>query len=170
MNLAEAYHTLEVPPNAHADQVRAAYRRLALAHHPDRNGNSRESLMHFNRVTRAYRLLHAERAALGCPRCGGPLGEEAGQARNRQEDACRSCQAPGAGRQMLPGLAAVVVRCTGAGALLGLALGCLLALLRGGAVVWGLAAVGTSGLAIGWLALMALRYPEAAFRSSRRRR
>lgn len=35
-SLDEAYKVLEVSPNATNDEVRAAYRRLALKHHPDR--------------------------------------------------------------------------------------------------------------------------------------
>lgn len=35
-SLAEAYKVLEVEPTATDDEVRAAYRRLALKHHPDR--------------------------------------------------------------------------------------------------------------------------------------
>ena len=35
-SLEEAYKVLEVEPTATDDEVRAAYRRLALKHHPDR--------------------------------------------------------------------------------------------------------------------------------------
>ena len=35
-SLDEAYKVLEVSPSATDDEVRAAYRRLALKHHPDR--------------------------------------------------------------------------------------------------------------------------------------
>ena len=35
-SLAEAYKVQEVEPTATDDEVRAAYRRLALKHHPDR--------------------------------------------------------------------------------------------------------------------------------------
>ena len=35
-SLDEAYKVLEISPNATDQEVRAAYRRLALKHHPDR--------------------------------------------------------------------------------------------------------------------------------------
>ena len=35
-SLNEAYKVLEIEPTATNDEVRAAYRRLALKHHPDR--------------------------------------------------------------------------------------------------------------------------------------
>ena len=35
-NLEAAYKVLEISPSATDDEVKAAYRRLALKHHPDR--------------------------------------------------------------------------------------------------------------------------------------
>lgn len=35
-SLADAYKVLEIDPSATDEEVRAAYRRLALKHHPDR--------------------------------------------------------------------------------------------------------------------------------------
>ena len=35
-SLADAYKVLEVDPSATDDEVRAAFRKLALKHHPDR--------------------------------------------------------------------------------------------------------------------------------------
>ncbi|MBX3273605.1 MAG: J domain-containing protein [Sandaracinaceae bacterium] len=82
-------------------EARAAYRRLALAHHPDRNPGDLEAADRFKRVLAAYRRVHAslrgaplpsapkagprpDRFACGscgdcfpfpeaCPRCGVPL-------------------------------------------------------------------------------------------------
>ena len=61
MNLAtdirEAYHDLDLAPGASLEEVRAAYRRLARALHPDLNPGSRGALM--GRVNRAYQKLLA---------------------------------------------------------------------------------------------------------------
>lgn len=63
-SLADAYKVLEIDPSATDDEVRTAYRRLALKHHPDRvatlgedirkaaEENSRTSIMPRNASTR----------------------------------------------------------------------------------------------------------------------
>jgi len=51
------YDDLEISADASADDVRRAYRRLALLHHPDKNGNSAESTQRFQQVTAAYETL-----------------------------------------------------------------------------------------------------------------
>ncbi|MFZ4508671.1 MAG: DnaJ domain-containing protein [Fimbriimonas sp.] len=50
------YETLGVSPRATSDQVRSAYRKLALAHHPDRS-SSQESKELFLASTAAYEVL-----------------------------------------------------------------------------------------------------------------
>jgi len=53
MNLSEAYSILGVEPDAAASDVKAAYRRRALATHPDRGGDPRR----FIRVQAAYEIV-----------------------------------------------------------------------------------------------------------------
>ncbi len=69
MNLAteiiEAYHDLDLAPGAGLEEVRAAYRRLARALHPDLNPGSRGALM--GRVNRAYQRLLAHLGAEPAP-------------------------------------------------------------------------------------------------------
>ena len=53
------YTTLGVAPTASQAEIRAAYRRLALAHHPDRNTRGEERMA---RVNAAYAVLDSPRA------------------------------------------------------------------------------------------------------------
>lgn len=60
--MADPYRTLGLDPSASEAQLRAAYRRLALLHHPDHNGGSPEAARRFEGVQEAYaeiRLLRA---------------------------------------------------------------------------------------------------------------
>ena len=50
----EAYDVLGVSPEASEEQIKAAYRRLARRHHPDRNGNSKDSTAKFIELQEAY--------------------------------------------------------------------------------------------------------------------
>lgn len=49
------YEVLGVAPTASSDEVRAAYRRLARQHHPDRGGPAAEATM--ARINEAYRVV-----------------------------------------------------------------------------------------------------------------
>ena len=50
------YNILGVSPTATADEIRKAYRSLAMRHHPDRNAHS-GSEIRFNAIKTAYELL-----------------------------------------------------------------------------------------------------------------
>lgn len=54
--MRDFYETLGVSKNATADEIKRAYRRLALQYHPDRN-KSKEAEEKFKEVTRAYEIL-----------------------------------------------------------------------------------------------------------------
>ncbi len=56
--MADYYEILEVPRGADVQEIRKAYRRLAMRHHPDRNQGSREAEERFKEVTRAYEVLN----------------------------------------------------------------------------------------------------------------
>ncbi len=56
------YQVLEVGRNASGDEVKKAYRRLALKYHPDRNPGSKEAEEKFKEASEAYEVLRdAER-------------------------------------------------------------------------------------------------------------
>ena len=56
------YTTLGVAPTASQAEIRAAYRRLALEHHPDRRGASTRGEERMARVNAAYAVLDSPRA------------------------------------------------------------------------------------------------------------
>jgi hypothetical protein len=51
------YDDLGVSPHASSQELKAAYRRLAYAHHPDRNHDSPASAERFKRISAAYAVL-----------------------------------------------------------------------------------------------------------------
>ena len=51
------YKMLEVPETASIDEIKKAYRRLSLAHHPDKNNNSPESATKFQKISEAYETI-----------------------------------------------------------------------------------------------------------------
>src|SRR5690606_28319048 len=55
--MADFYSTLEVPRDASEEQIKQAYRKLAMKYHPDRNGGSAEAEERFKNVTEAYDVL-----------------------------------------------------------------------------------------------------------------
>ncbi len=83
--MADPFALLGVPETASVDQIRTAFRRLALRYHPDRNPGDPRAGERFKRILRAYRaaLSAGPRAPknarppagprpdrFGCPSCG----------------------------------------------------------------------------------------------------
>lgn len=52
----KAFETLGLPPGANRSQIRRAFRRLALASHPDFHGNSLEMAREFQKLAQAHRI------------------------------------------------------------------------------------------------------------------
>lgn len=55
--MTDYYQLLDVARDASAEEIKKAYRKVALQHHPDRNDGSKESEERFKQVTRAYEVL-----------------------------------------------------------------------------------------------------------------
>ena len=57
----DLYSELGVPRSAEADEIKRAYRKLAQAHHPDRNAGNTEAEERFKRISAAYSVLSDEK-------------------------------------------------------------------------------------------------------------
>ena len=55
--MADFYNTLGVQRTASDDDIKKAYRKLAMTYHPDRNNGSREAEEKFKEITEAYDVL-----------------------------------------------------------------------------------------------------------------
>jgi molecular chaperone DnaJ len=55
--MADFYQTLGVQRTASDDEIKKAYRKLAMTYHPDRNNGSREAEEKFKEITEAYDVL-----------------------------------------------------------------------------------------------------------------
>jgi len=133
------YEILGVQPGATLRQVHAAYKRLALKHHPDRAPDDPKSQRVFIHVTEAYSILKnahrmgrssskAIRRSRSCPRCGRFEELFKGLDGGRY---CVECLL-GRRRKFLPLPIMEVIRCIGVILLQAGALGCLVAACVGG--------------------------------------
>lgn len=57
MNKRDYYEILGVSRDASTDEIKSAYRKLALKYHPDRNPNNKEAEEKFKEATEAYEVL-----------------------------------------------------------------------------------------------------------------
>lgn len=66
MNYKDAFEILEInyieinPLELTSDQLRKQYKKMALKHHPDKNGNTEESTEKFKKINEAYEFLKRE--------------------------------------------------------------------------------------------------------------
>ncbi len=57
MDYKDYYKTLGISRNANADDIRKAYRKLAMQYHPDRNPGDKQAEERFKEVNEAYQVL-----------------------------------------------------------------------------------------------------------------
>lgn len=55
--LKDYYELLQIPPNANADEVKKAYRKLAFKYHPDTNTDNEFAAQHFQDLQEAYAII-----------------------------------------------------------------------------------------------------------------
>jgi curved DNA-binding protein len=58
MDYKDYYTTLGVPRNADADDIRKAYRKMAMQYHPDRNPGDKQAEERFKEINEAYQVLN----------------------------------------------------------------------------------------------------------------
>lgn len=89
---AEDFAVLGLRPGAGHDEVRAAYRRLAKIHHPDRNPGDAVALETFHRITAAYATLRDHGRVPSRSPSGAPLS--AARAARRRPSSGRDAEMP----------------------------------------------------------------------------
>jgi molecular chaperone DnaJ len=57
-NKRDYYEVLGVARTATADEIKSAYRKLAMKYHPDRNPGNKEAEERFKEAAEAYDVLH----------------------------------------------------------------------------------------------------------------
>ena len=57
MSKRDYYEILGVTKNSSADEIKKAYRKLAMQYHPDRNPGNKEAESKFKEATEAYEVL-----------------------------------------------------------------------------------------------------------------
>src|SRR5215475_1408171 len=72
------YETLGVSKSANADELKRAYRKLAMQHHPDRNAGDKNAEQKFKDLNEAYDILKDDQKRAAYDRFGHAAFEQSG--------------------------------------------------------------------------------------------
>jgi molecular chaperone DnaJ len=78
MSKADYYELLGLARNASADDIKKAYRKLAMQYHPDRNHGNREAEHKFKECTEAYEVLRDDQRRAAYDRFGHAAFQQGG--------------------------------------------------------------------------------------------
>ena len=93
MSKRDYYETLGVNRDASEDDIRKAFRKLAMKHHPDRNPDNPKSEEHFKEAKEAYDVLSDENKRAAYDRFGhAGVDQNAGAGGRRLRQFCRRLQ------------------------------------------------------------------------------
>src|SRR5580704_5340854 len=70
------YETLDVARNCNAEDLKKAYRKLAMQHHPDRNHGNRDAEHKFKEINEAYEVLSDQQRRAAYDRFGHAAFEQ----------------------------------------------------------------------------------------------
>eukprot|EP01114_Cavostelium_apophysatum_P012483 TRINITY_DN27_c1_g1_i2.p1 TRINITY_DN27_c1_g1~~TRINITY_DN27_c1_g1_i2.p1 ORF type:complete len:261 (+),score=53.63 TRINITY_DN27_c1_g1_i2:129-911(+) len=82
----ELYERLEIPPTATVDEIKKAYKKLAIKHHPDKNQNNPEAAEKFKEIGEAYEILSDEKKRQTYDKYGKEALKEGGFHAHNAED------------------------------------------------------------------------------------
>jgi molecular chaperone DnaJ len=77
---ADYYDLLGVPKNANADDIKKAYRKLAMQHHPDKNPGNKDAEHKFKEISEAYEVLSDDERRAAYDRFGHAAFQQGGGA------------------------------------------------------------------------------------------
>lgn len=83
MSKQDYYQLLGVKKGASADEIKKAYRKLAMQYHPDRNQGNKESEKKFKEITEAYEVLKDDSKRAAYDNFGHSAFEQGGGGRNQ---------------------------------------------------------------------------------------
>lgn len=83
MSKQDYYSLLGVSRSASADEIKKAYRKLAMKYHPDRNQGDKAAEQKFKEVTQAYEVLQDEQKRAAYDRYGHDAFEQGGMGAGR---------------------------------------------------------------------------------------